>query len=257
MRPSRVAGCTSTRARYTLRSADLPPLADHVVDCGPGDDTALVDTADLEGGRVINCEHISLTDQVPPDPGYDGLHQITGNKLANTIKGTPRGDKIMGLAGHDWIFGAAGDDKLLGGSGNDRVFGEAGDDVLEGQEGDDHLSSVSIVNSQTGQEEKVETPAVFSFIGAAPRTDWLPPEIERDAKGFVRTGPQLANSPSWTARRSPFLLETSHPGVFAADSSVRFQYARSSGPGGQNVNKVNTKAEIWVAAAGAFSEPTF
>src|SRR5947199_8716242 len=39
------------------------------------------------------------------------------------------------------------------------------------------------------------------------------------------------------------------PGVFAADSSVRFQYARSSGPGGQNVNKVNTKAEIWVAAA--------
>jgi ribosome-associated protein len=39
------------------------------------------------------------------------------------------------------------------------------------------------------------------------------------------------------------------PGVFAAESSVRFQYARSSGPGGQNVNKVNTKAEIWVAAA--------
>src|SRR5258706_14252531 len=39
------------------------------------------------------------------------------------------------------------------------------------------------------------------------------------------------------------------PRVFAADSSVRFQYARSSGPGGQNVNKVNTKAEIWVAAA--------
>ena len=29
---------------------------------------------------------------------------------------------------------------------------------------------------------------VFSFIGAVPRTDWLPPEIERDAKGFVRTG---------------------------------------------------------------------
>jgi thioredoxin reductase (NADPH) len=88
--------------------------------------------------------------------------------------------------------------------------------TIRQMEGDDHLSSVSIVNSRTGQEEKVETPAVFSFIGAAPRTDWLPPEIERDAKGFVRTGPQLANSPSWTARRSPFLLETSHPGVFAA-----------------------------------------
>ena len=36
------------------------------------------------------------------------------------------------------------------------------------------------------------------------------------------------------------------PGVFAPESAVRFQYARSRGPGGQNVNKVNTKAELWV-----------
>jgi ribosome-associated protein len=27
---------------------------------------------------------------------------------------------------------------------------------------------------------------------------------------------------------------------------VRLQYARSSGPGGQNVNKLNSKAELWV-----------
>jgi ribosome-associated protein len=36
------------------------------------------------------------------------------------------------------------------------------------------------------------------------------------------------------------------PGVQIAPSAVRFQYARSRGPGGQNVNKVNTKAELWV-----------
>jgi ribosome-associated protein len=39
------------------------------------------------------------------------------------------------------------------------------------------------------------------------------------------------------------------PGIYAPESAVRFQYARSSGPGGQNVNKVNTKAEVWVVAA--------
>jgi len=39
------------------------------------------------------------------------------------------------------------------------------------------------------------------------------------------------------------------PGVWIAPSSVRFQYARSRGPGGQNVNKVNTKAELWVPLA--------
>jgi thioredoxin reductase (NADPH) len=82
--------------------------------------------------------------------------------------------------------------------------------------GDRHLDAVEIVNARTGQERTVPTPAVFSFIGATPRTGWLPPEIETDAKGFVRTGPALAQSASWTARQAPYLLETSRPGVFAA-----------------------------------------
>ncbi len=37
--------------------------------------------------------------------------------------------------------------------------------------GDGHLGSVEIVNQKTGQDRTVETPAVFSFIGAVPRTD--------------------------------------------------------------------------------------
>jgi ribosome-associated protein len=36
------------------------------------------------------------------------------------------------------------------------------------------------------------------------------------------------------------------PGVRVPESAMRFQYARSGGPGGQNVNKLNTKAELWV-----------
>jgi thioredoxin reductase (NADPH) len=82
--------------------------------------------------------------------------------------------------------------------------------------GNGRLASVDLVNGQTGEERTVETPGVFSFIGADPRTAWLPPEIERDARGFVRTGPDLAHSPYWTSARQPFLLETSRPGVFAA-----------------------------------------
>ncbi len=82
--------------------------------------------------------------------------------------------------------------------------------------GDGHLTAVDMVNHQTGEERTLETPAVFSFIGAVPRTDWLPAEIERDQKGFVRTGPALPKSLHWTLQRQPFLLETSRPGVFAA-----------------------------------------
>jgi thioredoxin reductase (NADPH) len=82
--------------------------------------------------------------------------------------------------------------------------------------GADRLTAIETVNSQTGQRRTVETPGVFSFIGATPRTDWLPPEIETDKKGFVRTGAVLAESPHWKARRQPYLLETSRAGVFAA-----------------------------------------
>jgi len=39
------------------------------------------------------------------------------------------------------------------------------------------------------------------------------------------------------------------PGVGIEPSRLRLQYARSSGPGGQNVNKVNTKTELWAPVA--------
>jgi thioredoxin reductase (NADPH) len=82
--------------------------------------------------------------------------------------------------------------------------------------GDRHLGAIEIVNNKTGEVRTIQTPAVFSFIGAVPRTDWLPPEIERDDKEFIRTGLAVAKSPHWTAHRPPFLLETSRAGVFAA-----------------------------------------
>jgi len=82
--------------------------------------------------------------------------------------------------------------------------------------GDRDLNSVEIINSKTGEKQTLQVAALFSFIGAVPRTDWLPAEIEKDAKDFVRTGIALAESPQWKLKRQPFLLETSRPGVFAA-----------------------------------------
>ena len=39
------------------------------------------------------------------------------------------------------------------------------------------------------------------------------------------------------------------PGVFARAEALRVQFSRSGGPGGQNVNKLNTKAELWIAVS--------
>lgn len=82
--------------------------------------------------------------------------------------------------------------------------------------GDGHLDEVELFNNKTGEARRLKVTAVFSFIGAAPRTEWLPPEIEKDQRGFIRTGPSLGQSSRWNSLRQPYLLETSHAGVFAA-----------------------------------------
>lgn len=82
--------------------------------------------------------------------------------------------------------------------------------------GEGYLGSVDLVNRETGEKRTIQTPALFSFIGAVPRTDWLPGEIERDEKGFILTGTALGLDRRRANGRSPFLLETSRPGVFAA-----------------------------------------
>ena len=83
-------------------------------------------------------------------------------------------------------------------------------------DGDGSLERVEMINRKTDQVTRLACPAVFSFIGAIPRTDWLPRDIERDDKQFVKTGPDLRSSPHWTGTRPPYFLETSRPGVFAA-----------------------------------------
>ena len=109
--------------------------------------------------------------------------------------------------------------------------------------GNKMLEAVEIENTQTRERRVVETPAVFSMIGAKPCTDWLPPEIERDEKGFIKTGHAVANAPAWrVSKRPPGPLETSCPGIFAAgdvrSGSVK-RCAAAVGEGGMAVAGVH------------------
>jgi len=94
---------------------------------------------------------------------------------------------------------------------------KSGTQVLEAR-GEEHLESLRIKGSDGEQE--VPASSLFVFIGAAPRTDWLPAEILRDEKGFLLAGPDLrleGKLPEhWRETREPFLLESSVPGVFVA-----------------------------------------
>ena len=82
--------------------------------------------------------------------------------------------------------------------------------------GDGWLEYLMLRDRSADREETVEAGGLFIMIGAHPRTDWLPPGLQRDAEGFLVTGTDLARDHSWPLERSPYLLETSMPGVFAA-----------------------------------------
>jgi thioredoxin reductase (NADPH) len=83
--------------------------------------------------------------------------------------------------------------------------------------GNKMLQEAELENTKTGERRVVKTPAIFSMIGANPCTEWLPVEIERDEKGFIKTGSEVANAPAWKEnKRQPTPLETSLPNIFAA-----------------------------------------
>jgi thioredoxin reductase (NADPH) len=82
-------------------------------------------------------------------------------------------------------------------------------------EGHEHITAVHL-RADDGKVVREETTGLFIFIGAKPRTDFLPPELLRDEKGFALTGPAVVESGRWTEARAPEPLETSLPGVFAS-----------------------------------------
>jgi thioredoxin reductase (NADPH) len=80
--------------------------------------------------------------------------------------------------------------------------------------GQSHLQALALVNREAGGVTEVLADALFIFIGADPRTDWLAGAVARDSRGFILTGQDLPEG-GWPTARPPLRLETTMPGVFA------------------------------------------
>jgi thioredoxin reductase (NADPH) len=81
--------------------------------------------------------------------------------------------------------------------------------------GDVALEALDVKSSETGETTRLTSGGLFIFIGADAETGWLAPEIAKDERGFVLTGPNVTAEAGWDLARDPYLLETSVPGVFA------------------------------------------
>jgi thioredoxin reductase (NADPH) len=120
--------------------------------------------------------------------------------------------------------------------------------------GDAHLAEIDVLDSTSGVMRRRNCEGLFIFIGADAETDWLPPEIARDARGYVLTGDELHKAGAWKLARDPYLLETSAPGVFAC-GDVRLspikRVAAAVGEGSMAIAFVHR-----FLAAGADARPT-
>ncbi len=102
-------------------------------------------------------------------------------------------------------------------AGTSKIEVKTGAQVSE-VSGDTHLECMEV--EQDGERRRYQASSLFIFIGAAPKTDWLPETVLRDDRGFVLAGPDLKRAgklPSiWGEDREPYLLESSTPGIFVA-----------------------------------------
>jgi thioredoxin reductase (NADPH) len=87
---------------------------------------------------------------------------------------------------------------------------------IVGMAGAAHLESIDWKDDSSGLTVTKRIRHVFVMAGAAPRTEWLEDSFVLDKKGFIVTGPDLVEHDfQWPLTRSPLLLETSVPGIFA------------------------------------------
>ncbi len=126
--------------------------------------------------------------------------------------------------------------------------------TVVGGGGDGRLQEL-VLRGGDGDEDTVSADALFVLIGARPHTDWLPPEIARDAHGFLLTGADMDRD-DWRLKRPPLALETSMPGVLAAGDLRHASVKRVASAVGEGANAVNLVHQLFADEPPSLQERT-
>ena len=213
------------------------------LDCRPGAPLGL----DLDDGRQVSARTVVLASGAryrrPELPGlatFEGrgvsywaspieANSCRGRDVVLVGGGNSAGQAAVFLSGHAarvlvLVRGKGLNESMsrylverIAATPNIQVHARAELSGLEPDENGD-LGVVHWKERDTGTEHRQQVGHVFLFVGADPATDWLRDcDIALDAKGFVRTGPDLSRDDlARSGRRTiPAPLETNVPGVFA------------------------------------------
>jgi thioredoxin reductase (NADPH) len=118
--------------------------------------------------------------------------------------------------------------------------------VVESVKGETSLEAVIVKSCDSEERRTIPASAMFIFIGVRPHTECFEGVLERDEAGFVYTGADLPREHGrprgWTLERTPFMFETSVPGVFAAGdarSGSNHRVAAAVGEGSATIHSVH------------------
>lgn len=68
------------------------------------------------------------------------------------------------------------------------------DSVVEAINGGDRVETVTVRNIKTGESGEIPADGVFVYIGMLPNAAFVPPEVERDEQGYLRTDAEMRTS---------------------------------------------------------------
>ncbi len=118
--------------------------------------------------------------------------------------------------------------------------------------GDARLEWLTLRDRRTGDTRREIAGGLFVLIGASPRTGWLPEQIERDKWGYVFTGPDVVSSHAasrWPLHRTPLMLETCVPGIFAVGDARRRSVKRVASAVGEGSVVIQQVHEFLASSA--------
>jgi thioredoxin reductase (NADPH) len=219
--PCRAVGLTRPHGHYLVALEDGTQLAGKSVIVATGVSYRRLDAPDIERFEGLGVFYSPLGPLRDVEPDEPVIIVGGGNSAGQAAVALADAGHQVHIAVRGPALAASMSTYLLDRITRDERICVHVETVVSELHGARQLESVVLRSRGSAKPTAVQTHCLLAMIGAQPHTDWLPPGLARDGKGFILTGdavpPALRHSQEWSALdRAPYLYETSLPGGFAA-----------------------------------------
>ena len=213
--PRQVTGIDCSRRPYALQLDDGSQVTSEAVVIASG---ARYRTLDLDNGRAFDgagVNYAATAMEAGLCANEDAIVVGGGNSAGQAAVFLSRHARHVHMLVRGARLADSMSDYLVGRiDASPRITLRTRTEIV-GLNGDRHLEGVTWRNRDTGEAETHPIRHVFLMIGAAPNSGWLNGCLALDDRGFVHTGEGVDRSGDWPLERTPHILETSRPGIFA------------------------------------------